>query len=75
MYDVNIDKDMFMKTTRKIAEYVSRQYDDADEFRIGMVRFELVPLAEPMLPEDNAMVVELKLSEMAQRHYEKQREA
>ena len=32
VYDVVSGKDTFMKTTREIAEYVGREFDDAGEF-------------------------------------------
>jgi hypothetical protein len=36
IYDVGTDKDTFTKMTCKIAEYVLRQYDNTDKFRMGM---------------------------------------
>jgi hypothetical protein len=47
MYDVGFYKDTFTKTTREIAEYITSQYDNAAEFRIGMERLELTQLVEP----------------------------
>ncbi len=32
VYDVVTGKETFLKTTREIAEYVSREYDDTEEF-------------------------------------------
>ena len=37
VYDVTAGRDTFTKTARDIAEYVGREYDDAGEFRTGMV--------------------------------------
>jgi hypothetical protein len=41
VYDVVSSSDSFSKTTREIAEYVGRTYDEAGEFRTGMVAMEL----------------------------------
>jgi hypothetical protein len=51
--------------TCKLAEYVARQYDDANEFRTGMEQLELVPLTESMLPDANAMPVKMELWKIA----------
>jgi hypothetical protein len=67
VYDVAAGKDTFSETTRKVAEYVSRQYDDAGEFRTGMVQLELEPLVEPTAPADNATAVKMELWKMARR--------
>jgi hypothetical protein len=37
VYDVVSGKDTFTKMTREITEYVGREFDDAGEFRTGMV--------------------------------------
>ena len=37
VYDVAAGWDTFMKTTRSIAEYVGQSYDDASDFRTGVV--------------------------------------
>jgi hypothetical protein len=52
VYDVMSGKDTFAKTTQEIAEYVGREFDDAGEFRTGMVEMQLTPLVEPPLPAD-----------------------
>ena len=75
MYDVITGKDTFAKTTREIAEYVGREFDDAGEFRTGMVEMQLRPLDEPVPPADPNQVVEFELWKMARRTYEKQLEA
>jgi hypothetical protein len=41
--DVTTGKDMFLKTTRKIAEYVGREYTDAGEYRLDMINLDLAP--------------------------------
>jgi hypothetical protein len=75
VYDVVTGKDTFVKTTREIAEYVGREFDDAGEFRTGMVEMALRPLEEPAPPTDPNQVVEFELWKMARRTYEKQAEA
>jgi hypothetical protein len=37
VYDVVSGKDSFAKTTREISKYVGHEFDDAGEFRTGMV--------------------------------------
>jgi hypothetical protein len=75
VYDVVTGKDTFAKTTREIAEYVGREFDDAGEFRTGMVEMQLRPLDEPVPPADPNQVVEFELWKMARCTYEKQLEA
>jgi hypothetical protein len=44
VYDVTAGKDTFLKTTRKIAEYVGReQYTDAGEYRLAMINLDRTP--------------------------------
>ena len=74
VYDVVSGKDTFAKTTREIAEYVGREFDDAGEFRTGMVEMRLAALAEPAPPEDNTPM-NFELWKMARRTFEKQTEA
>ena len=74
MYDVVSGKDTFAKTTREIAEYVGHEFDDAGEFRTGMVEMRLVPLTEPAPPTDDNQI-RFELWKMAHRAYEKQTEA
>jgi hypothetical protein len=50
VYDVVSGKDTVAKTTREIAEYVGREFDDAGEFRTGMVEMRLPPLTKPPPP-------------------------
>ena len=40
----------FQKTTREIAEYIGREFDEGGEFRTGLVRLELPALIEPVPP-------------------------
>jgi hypothetical protein len=75
VYDVVSGKDTFAKTTREIAEYVGREFDDAGEFRTGMVDMQLRPLDEPAPPADPNQVVEFELWKMARQNCEKQAEA
>jgi hypothetical protein len=75
VYDVVTGKDTFVQTTREIAKYVGREFDDAGEFRMGMVEMALRPLEEPAPPADPNQVVEFELWKMARRTYEKQAEA
>jgi hypothetical protein len=53
VYDVVSGKDTFAKTTREIAEHVRREFDDAGEFRTGMVEMSLPTLVEPAPPDAN----------------------
>jgi hypothetical protein len=59
VYDVTDDAESFMLTTRKIAEYVSKNFDDAKELRLGMVNMSLDPLDEPTAPTDADNVIEV----------------
>ena len=59
-----------MKTTRSIAEYVGRSYDDASDFRTGMVNLELPAVNAPEDPKDDAGAVRLELWKLARRRYE-----
>jgi type II secretory pathway pseudopilin PulG len=74
VYDVVTGKDTFAKTTREIAEYVGREFDDAGEFRTGMVEMSLPPIVEPAAPEDGSPI-NFELWKMARRTFEKQTEA
>ena len=70
VYDVAAGRDTFMKTTRSIAEYVGRSYDDASDFRTGMVNLELPTVDAPEDPPDSAGAVRLELWKLARRRYE-----
>jgi hypothetical protein len=74
MYDVVSGKDTFAKTTWEIAEYVGREFDDAGEFRTGMVEMRLAALIEPAPPVDGTPI-NFELWKMARRTFEKQTEA
>jgi hypothetical protein len=75
VYDVTAGKDTFLKTTRKIAEYVGREYTDAGEYRLGMINLNLPALVEPQLPADVANVMAVEIWKMARRTYDKKTEA
>ena len=70
VYDVAAGRDTFMKTTRSIAEYVGQSYDDASDFRTGMVNLELPAVDAPEDPLDDAGAVRLELWKLARRRYE-----
>jgi hypothetical protein len=74
VYDVVSGKDTFAKTTREIAEYVGREFDDGAEFRTGMVEMRLPPLVVPPVPAAND-AIGFELWKMARQRYEKQSEA
>jgi hypothetical protein len=74
VYDVVSGKDTFAKMTREIAEYVGREFDDAGEFRTGMVEMRLAALIEPAAPVDETPI-SFELWKMARRTFEKQTEA
>jgi hypothetical protein len=74
VYDVVSGKDTFAKTTREIAEYVGREFNDAGEFRTGMVEMRLPPLTEPSPPAVDTPI-NFELWKMARRAFEKQTEA
>jgi hypothetical protein len=65
VYDVTAGKDTFLKTTRKIAEYVGREYTDAGEYRLAMINLNLPALVEPQLPVDVANVMAVEIWKMA----------
>ena len=75
VYDVTAGKDTFLKTTRKIAEYVGREYSDAGDYRLAMINLNLPALVEPQLPADAANMMEVELWKMARRAYDKKLEA
>ena len=57
-YDVthgNQTSDMFMRTTKEIAEYIGRTYNDAGEFRIGMPVLSMPDLVEPPRPSEESL--------------------
>ena len=64
-------KDTFTKTTQEIAEYVGGEFDNAGEFRTGMVEMRLPPLTELPPPADD-MVINFKPWKMARCTFEKQ---
>ena len=71
-YDV-VFGDTFAKTTREIAEYVARSYDDAGDFRTGMVDLQLPAIQPPADPDvDDQLAVEKWKLEL--RSYQKSKE-
>ena len=57
VYDTGIaddSKELFKNTTREIAEYVSRNYDKAGEFRLALIQMELPAIDEPTAPAHDA---------------------
>jgi hypothetical protein len=75
VYDVVSGKDTFLKTTREIAEYVSRTYENAGEFRTGMVDLSLPTLHKPPRPtgataEATPSVFDIEEWKTAMRNYD-----
>jgi len=60
VYDIVARKESFLRTTREIAEYVGSRYEDAGEFRIGMVELSLPTLAAPTHPADATKTFEME---------------
>ena len=76
VYDVIAGKDTFLKTMRKIAEYVGREYTDAGgEYRLAMINLNLPARVEPQLPVDVVNVMAVEISKMARCTYNKKMEA
>ena len=62
-------KDTFLKTTWEIAEYVGREFDDAGEFRTGMVELALPALVAPTCPANANNAFEVEIWKMDQREF------
>jgi hypothetical protein len=75
VYDVVSGKDSFAKTTREIAKCVGHEFNNAGEFRTGMVELQLSPLVKLAPPTNVDQVVKFELWKMAWRTYKKQLEA
>ena len=76
VYDVVSGKDTFAKTTREIAEYAGKEFDDASEFQTGMVEMTLPTLVKPAPPAAmDTSQISFELWKMARRTYEKKVEA
>ncbi len=75
VYDILTGKETFLKTTREIAKYVTWEYDDAKEFRIGMEDQLLPVLTEPHLPDADVSRVEFELWKIERNAYHKKKEA
>jgi hypothetical protein len=65
-------KDTFLKTTREIAEYVGRTFDDAGEFRTGLVEMSLPELIEPAEPSKEASFGQVEKWKIAIKRHENQ---
>ena len=74
IYDVVSGKDTFVKTTEEIAKYAGCEFDDAGEFRTGMVEMRLPPLTEPPPAADDT-AINFKLWKMACHTFKKQTKA
>jgi hypothetical protein len=75
VYDVVSGKDTFAKTTREIAEYVGREFNNAGKFRTGMVEMTLPTLVEPAPPATmDTSQISFELWKMARPTYEKKTE-
>ena len=66
VYDLtlpNSSQDLFSKTTREIAKYVSREFENAGEFCLGLVNLSLPPILEPVehALDDVARFVEFRV--------------
>jgi hypothetical protein len=61
VYDVISGRDTFVRTTREIDEYIGWEYEEAREFRTGMVEMRLPELVEPALPGENVTAVQVEL--------------
>ena len=75
VYEVTAGKDAFLKTMRKITEYVGREYSDAGEYRLAMINLNLPALVEPQLPADVANMMAVEIWKMARCTYNKKMEA
>jgi hypothetical protein len=75
VYDVTTGKDTFLKTTRKIAEYVGCEYTDAGEYRLAMINLNLPALVEPQLPTDVTNMMAVEIWELARCTYNKKTQA
>ena len=67
-------KDTFAKTTQEITKYISCEFNNAGEFRMGMVEMRLPPLTKPSPPANNT-AINFKLWKMAHHTFEKQTKA
>jgi hypothetical protein len=75
VYDVTTGKGTFLKTTRKIAEYVGREYSGAGEYRLAMINLNLPALVEPQLLDGTANAMVVEIWKMARHAYEKKSES
>jgi hypothetical protein len=75
VYDMTAGKDTFLKTTRKIAEYVGREYTDAGEYRLAMINLNLPALVEPQLPTDVTNMMAVEIWKLARCTFDKKTEA
>ena len=73
IYDVGLpstSQDLFSKTTKAIGEYVSCEFDNAGEFRLGMEQLKLPNLVEPPDPGKDPTHKELELFKIKLKDYE-----
>jgi hypothetical protein len=71
-HDIVAGKDTFLKTTREIAEYVGRTFDDAGEFQTGLVEMSLPELIEPAEPSKEASFGQVEKWKIAIKQHENQ---
>ena len=77
VYDTGVGRnyaEIFIKTTKAIAENVAREYSGAGEFRNGLPEMTLPTMVAPTPPADTATVVQLKIWEMDFKEYRKRLE-
>jgi hypothetical protein len=72
---VTAGKDTFIKTTRKITEYVGREYSGAGDYRLAMINLNLPALVKLQLPADVANVMAVDIWKMSRSTYNKKMEA
>jgi len=61
IYDIIARNDMFAQTTHEIAEFITRKYKDAGEFRKGMVEMHLPLLDEPDTLDKTTTPMDIKI--------------
>ena len=65
----NSSQDLFANTTRQIAEFVAREYENAGDFRLGIIEMKLPALATPTAPADKNDLLEMELFKNAVKEY------
>mmetsp|Transcript_12101 Transcript_12101/g.17372 ORF Transcript_12101/g.17372 Transcript_12101/m.17372 type:complete len:186 (-) Transcript_12101:68-625(-) len=74
VYDITAGKDTFLKTTRKVAEYVNTEYTHTGEFRKCMIELELPTITQPDDPPDSPSFMQMEKWKIAIRKFEKKSE-